>query len=93
MKELGIVHEKSELGPWLKQIPMWEELNAEQKKMEIRRMEIYSAMIENIDHHVGRVLQYLESSGKKKDTLVVFSLTTVPMVLKWIVIRVPAKHG
>ena len=72
MKELGIVHEKSELGPWLKQIPMWEELNAEQKKMEIRRMEIYSAMIENIDHHVGRVLQYLESSGKKKDTLVVF---------------------
>ena len=35
-------------------------------------MEIYSAMIENIDHHIGRVLQYLESSGKKKDTLVVF---------------------
>ena len=72
MKELGIVPEKADLGPWLKLIPMWEELTGEQKKMEIRRMEIYSAMIENIDHHVGRVLQYLESSGKKKDTLVVF---------------------
>jgi len=72
MKELGIVPDATVPGPWMKQIPQWEELTAEQKKMEIRRMEIYSAMIENIDHHIGRVLQYLESSGKKKDTLVVF---------------------
>jgi len=72
MKELGIIPDETELGPWMKGIPQWEELTAEQKKLEIRRMEIYSAMIENIDHHIGRVLQYLESSGKKKDTLVVF---------------------
>lgn len=56
----------------MKQVPQWEKLTAEQKKMEIRRMEIYSAMIENIDHHIGRVLQYLETSGKEKNTLVVF---------------------
>ncbi len=72
MKELGIVPNDAVLGPWIKQIPQWETLTAEQKKLEIRRMEIYSAMIENIDHHIGRVLQYLESSGKNKDTLVVF---------------------
>ena len=29
-------------------------------------------MVENIDHHIGRVIQYLESSGKKRDTLIVF---------------------
>lgn len=40
--------------------------------MEIRRMEIYAAMIENIDHHIGRVLQYLETAGKKENTLVLF---------------------
>ena len=72
MKELGIVPDEADLGPWLELIPQWDMLTAEQKKMEIRRMEIYSAMIENIDHHVGRVLQYLESSGQKKNTLVVF---------------------
>jgi arylsulfatase len=72
MKELGIVPSEAALGPWMKQVPQWEKLTAEQKKMEIRRMEIYSAMIENIDHHIGRVLQYLENSGKMKDTLVVF---------------------
>jgi len=72
MKKLGIVPDETVLGPWMKQVPKWEKLTAEEKKMEIRRMEIYSAMIENIDHHIGRVLQYLESSGKKKNTLVVF---------------------
>jgi len=72
MKELRIVPGATELGPWVKGIPQWEGLTAEQKKMEIRRMEIYSAMVENIDHHIGRVLQYLESSGKKRDTLIVF---------------------
>jgi len=72
MKELEIVPADTVLGPWLKLVPKWEELTAEQKMKEIRRMEIYAAMIENIDHHVGRVLQYLEKSGKKKDTLVVF---------------------
>ncbi|MEH6590698.1 MAG: arylsulfatase [Halioglobus sp.] len=72
MKELGIVSEEAGLGPWLELVPHWEELTAEQKKKEIRRMEIYAAMIENIDHHIGRVLQYLETSGKNKNTLVVF---------------------
>jgi arylsulfatase len=72
MKELGIVPDETALGPWMKQVPQWEKLTAEQKKMEIRRMEIYAAMIENIDYHIGRVLQYLESSGKDKNTLVVF---------------------
>ena len=56
----------------MKQVPHWEQLTAEQKKMEIRRMEIYSAMIENIDHHIGRVLEYLASTGRDKDTIVVF---------------------
>jgi arylsulfatase len=72
MKDLGIVPDAANLGPWMKPIPMWDTLTPEQKKMAARQMEIYSAMIENIDHHIGRVLQYLESTGKKKDTLIVF---------------------
>jgi len=72
MKELGIVPEEADLGPWLGLVPHWDELTAEQQELEIRRMEIYSAVIENIDHHVGRVLEYLDSSGKRDDTLIVF---------------------
>ena len=72
MKELGIIPDGTVLGPWLKLAPQWEELTAAQKVKEIRRMEIYAAMIENIDHHIGRVLQYLDSSGKTENTLIVF---------------------
>jgi arylsulfatase len=72
MKALGVVPDEANLGPWMKPVPMWETLTPEQKKMASRQMEIYSAMIENIDHHIGRVLQYLESTGKRENTLVVF---------------------
>ena len=72
MKELDNVPKDAQLGPWIKGVPLWEALSAEQKKFEIRRMEIYSAMIENIDYHIGRVLDYLESSGKSKNTIVIF---------------------
>jgi len=72
MKALSIVPKNTQLGPWVKGVPLWGELSAEQKKLEIRRMEIYSAMIENIDHHIGRVLKYLENTGKNKNTIVIF---------------------
>ena len=72
MKELEIVSKDAQLGPWVEGVPLWQELTAEKKKFEIRRMEIYAAMIENIDHHIGRVLDYLDSSGKSDNTLVIF---------------------
>jgi len=72
MKALGIVPKESRLGPWVKEVPKWDELSKEEKREEIRRMEIYAAMIGNIDHHVGRVLDYLKRSGKDKNTLVLF---------------------
>ena len=35
-------------------------------------MEVYAAMVENIDHHLGRVLQHLKDTGERDNTLVVF---------------------
>ena len=72
MKELGLVPGQTTLGPWLELVPRWEELSEKQKKAESRRMEIYAAMVGNIDHHIGRVLDYLETSGKKENTIVIF---------------------
>ena len=72
MKELELVPKETQLGPWVKGIPLWEELSVEQKKNEIRRIEVYAAMIKNIDHHVGRVIDYLQISGKDKNTIVIF---------------------
>ena len=35
-------------------------------------MEIYAAMVSNIDFHVGRLVSYLEEAGKLDETLIIF---------------------
>ena len=35
-------------------------------------MELYAAMVENLDRHVGRLLQFLKDSGRYDDTLILF---------------------
>jgi arylsulfatase len=72
MKALGIIPQESVLAEWIKQVPKWNELDEEEKRKEIRRMEIYAAMVANIDYHVGRLLDYLRRTGKEKNTLILF---------------------
>jgi arylsulfatase len=72
MKELGIIPKEASLGPWLAMIPRWEDLTAEQQKKEARRMEIYASMVENVDYHVGRLVDYLKRTGSYEDTLIIF---------------------
>jgi arylsulfatase len=72
MKQLGIVPDGTTLGPWLPMIPRWDSLSAEQQTLEARRMELYAAMVSNIDFHIGRLVSYLEQAGKLDDTLIIF---------------------
>jgi arylsulfatase len=72
MKKMGLLPEGTDLGPWLATVPTWDDLDPEQRTMEARRMEIYAAMVENTDLHIGRLLDYLKESGRLGNTLVIF---------------------
>jgi len=72
LKNAGIIPGDSRLPPRWDKITPWDELSLEQKKRESRKMELYAAMIENLDGHIGRLLDYLEAKGLMKNTLVVF---------------------
>ena len=50
----------------------WNSLTAEQKKVEQRAMEVYAAMIDEVDVHTGRLLDHLRSSGQLENTIVIF---------------------
>lgn len=50
----------------------WQELSAEQRKLEARKMEVYAAMVDNLDHNIGRLLDYLKHTGQYDNTLVFF---------------------
>ena len=58
--------------PGLPTIPSWSTLGEEEQKRQARKMELYAAMVENMDFHLGRVLEHLESIGEREHTLVVF---------------------
>lgn len=50
----------------------WNELSAEQKVLEARRMEIYAGMVENLDANIGRVIEYLKCNNLYDNTLIFF---------------------
>ncbi|HEY5775594.1 MAG TPA: arylsulfatase [Xanthomonadales bacterium] len=72
LKAAGIVPATSALPPRNEAIKPWGELSAEQQRKESRKMELYAAMVENLDGHVGRLVDYLKQSGQYDNTLVVF---------------------
>lgn len=53
-------------------IHAWDELTPEQKKLSARRMEVYAAMLANMDHHIGRLVDHFKQTGQYENTLVVF---------------------
>ncbi|RUU44594.1 arylsulfatase [Mesorhizobium sp. M6A.T.Ce.TU.002.03.1.1] len=50
----------------------WDSLNAEEKKLFARMMEVYAGFSEYTDAQVGRLIDYLEQSGQLENTIVFY---------------------
>ncbi|MCS4533491.1 arylsulfatase [Neisseria montereyensis] len=50
----------------------WDKLTPQQKQEQTKAMQIYAAMIDNLDYNVGRVIQYLKDTGELDNTLILF---------------------
>ena len=68
----GILPEESTLPPRNESITPWEELTNEEQRRESRKMELYAAMVDNLDDHVGRLADYLKANDLYENTLIVF---------------------
>jgi arylsulfatase A-like enzyme len=71
-KAIGIVPANATLPPRASRIKPWTQLSAEEKKIESRKMELYAAMVDNLDKHIGQLLQFLKDSKQLDNTLIVF---------------------
>ncbi len=58
--------------PATKNLPRWDQLTPSQQRTEARKMELYAAMVDNLDHHVGRLIRHLKETGEYDNTLFVF---------------------
>jgi len=51
----------------------WNSLNADEKKLFSRMMEVYAGFSEYTDAQVGRIIDYLEQSGQLENTMVIYA--------------------
>jgi len=51
----------------------WEALGPERQAYEAKRMAVYGAMVEAMDHHIGRLVEYLKAIGQYDNTVFIFS--------------------
>lgn len=72
MHELRVIHGDITNVPRLGKVPAWKELSVEQQRHSARSMEVYAAMVERLDFHVGRVVRYLRDNGLYENTIIVF---------------------
>src|SRR5262249_17323918 len=69
----GTIPENARLTPWPKDLlPEWNSLNADEKKMFARQMEVYAAYLADTDHEIGRVIQAVDDLGKVDNTLGIY---------------------
>ncbi len=50
----------------------WDQLGSERKQIEERAMEVYAAMIDEVDVQTGRLINYLKNSGELDNTVIIF---------------------
>ena len=72
LMEAGIIPLSSELPPRNDSITPWNDLTTEQQRIESRKMELYAAMVDNLDDHIGRLIQTLKDADLYNNTLIIF---------------------
>lgn len=73
-KKLGVIPPDAKLTARHKEIPAWEETDPKLKPVLSRQMEIYAGFFEQVDHHIGRVIDTLEGLEILDDTLIFYIL-------------------
>ena len=76
-KKMGIFNDTIELGPsWEKgwaAVEKWDNLSSDQKSYESKKMEVYAAMAQAMDHNIGKVIDHLKKIGEYNNTLIIFT--------------------
>ena len=67
LKELGLIRKDLKLSP---QSDDWEK--APNKEWDIRNMEVYAAMVDNMDRGIGRIVAEFERQGALDNTLIMY---------------------
>jgi arylsulfatase A-like enzyme len=72
--QLGVVPAGTKLAGKPEAVKDWDKLDADEKKMFARQMEVYSAFGEYADHEIGRLFDAVAEIGQLENTLIFYVL-------------------
>ena len=79
MKQLGVLPQGFVENPGMQSVSQggsgkkrWSELTDGERARQARAMEVYAAMVSNLDGNIGRLVKYLRDTGQYDNTLIFF---------------------
>ncbi|MBI5505368.1 MAG: arylsulfatase [Deltaproteobacteria bacterium] len=73
-KRLGVVPASTQLTARPAQIPAWDSLSQDQKRLFAYMMEVYAGSLAFADHNIGRVVAAVEETGELDNTLIIYEM-------------------
>ncbi|MEU7814203.1 arylsulfatase [Pseudonocardia sp. NPDC049154] len=69
-KELGVIPADAELSRHDPDVPEWDSLTPEARRLAARMMEVFAGFLTHVDAQIGRLLDFLRTIGELDNTLV-----------------------
>ncbi len=77
-KELGLVPDTAQLNGFLPVLNKWADLSEAEKARKAQDMAVNAAMLEAMDFHIGRYIQYLKEKGLFENTIFIITSDNGP---------------
>jgi arylsulfatase A-like enzyme len=71
-KQLGVVPADTQLTLRPKELPAWDSLSADQKRLYARMAEVYAGALAHADYNIGRVIDAIREMGELDNTLIIY---------------------
>jgi len=68
--ELGVIPPGTELAPRNPGVKPWDELTESEKRFALRLQEAFAGFLDHTDHHIGRLISFLEEMDELDNTVV-----------------------
>jgi arylsulfatase len=69
-KAMGLISREWDYAPRSPGVPAWDALDSDRRRLYARYMELYAAIVDNVDQNVGRVVDTLRALGRLDNTLI-----------------------
>ncbi|MCC5670687.1 sulfatase-like hydrolase/transferase [Nostoc sp. CHAB 5784] len=71
-KQLGVIPANAQLTPRPQELPAWDSLSAEQKKLSAHMAEVFAGFLGHTDYEIGRLIDAVAQLGELDNTLVIY---------------------